>query len=294
MNRAPTADDSRPAAGTRPERGIEIEARDLTRRFGERVALDALSLRIAPGESFALLGANGAGKTTFIRLVTGALLPSAGELRVDGISPALKPDEVHARLGFVMETSRLYPELRVQGFLRFMGGARGLAGEQYVVAPVADSLWLGARWTLAWRHIWNERQLSALSPTQDAVSLRVRRAFGPVTLRAWGRWVESDYPTGRDDDAHEFGAGIGWQVLRNWELVVDASRQENESNRDVFSYRSTRVSGSTISFAPIQRKHIVPTRCPAVSSQFGRPGSRAATTMVTPPSASGTAPCAFT
>ena len=112
----------------RPGRGVAIEATALTRRFGERLALDRLTLRIAPGESFALLGANGAGKTTFIRLVTGALLPTSGELTVDGLSPALRPAEVHARLGFVMETSRLYPEQRVQGFLRFMGGARGLAG----------------------------------------------------------------------------------------------------------------------------------------------------------------------
>jgi ABC-2 type transport system ATP-binding protein len=112
----------------RPRLGVAVEARGLTRRFGAQLALDAVSLRIAPGESFALLGANGAGKTTFIRLVTGFLLPSAGGVTVDGISPALQPDQVHARLGFVMETSRLYPELRVRGFLRFMGGARGLAG----------------------------------------------------------------------------------------------------------------------------------------------------------------------
>ena len=112
----------------RKGRGVAVEARELTRRFGPQLALDAVTLRIAPGESFALLGANGAGKTTFIRLVTGFLLPSAGSITVDGISPALRPSQVHARLGFVMETSRLYPELRVRGFLRFMGGARGLAG----------------------------------------------------------------------------------------------------------------------------------------------------------------------
>jgi ABC-2 type transport system ATP-binding protein len=109
-------------------KGAAVEARGLTRRFGPTLALDGLTLAIAPGESFALLGANGAGKTTFIRLVTGYLLPSGGSIAVDGVSPALHPDRVHARLGFVMETSRLYPELSVRGFLRFMGGARGLAG----------------------------------------------------------------------------------------------------------------------------------------------------------------------
>lgn len=123
-----------PLARTEPDRtpqqgcGVAVEARGLTRRFGPQLALDAVTLRIGPGESFALLGPNGAGKTTFVRLVTGYLLPSAGSITVDGVSPALRPSEIHARLGFVMETSRLYPELRVRGFLRFMGGARGLGG----------------------------------------------------------------------------------------------------------------------------------------------------------------------
>jgi len=109
-------------------RGATVKAEALSRRFGEHLALDALSLAIEPGESFGLLGANGAGKTTFIRLVTGYLLPSAGDVTVDGFSPVTQAREVHARLGFAAETSRLYPELRVEGFLRFAGEIRGLAG----------------------------------------------------------------------------------------------------------------------------------------------------------------------
>jgi ABC-2 type transport system ATP-binding protein len=105
-----------------------IRARGLTRRFGRHLALDRLDLDVPERESFALLGANGAGKTTFIRLVTGYLLPSAGTLEVDGLSPAERPRAVHERLGFVMETTRLYPELRVRSFLRFCGGARNLSG----------------------------------------------------------------------------------------------------------------------------------------------------------------------
>jgi ABC-2 type transport system ATP-binding protein len=107
---------------------VGIETYELTRVFGTHRALDAISLRIEPGEAFGLLGANGAGKTTLIRLMTGFLLPSSGSVTVDGFSPATHSAEVHARLGFVAETSRLYPDLRVAGFLRFAGGARGLAG----------------------------------------------------------------------------------------------------------------------------------------------------------------------
>jgi len=111
-----------------PNGGVAVEARGLTRRFGDQLAVDDVTFSIGPGETFGLLGANGAGKTTLIRLVTGYLLPTAGSVRVDDLSPSTHAREVHARIGFAAETSRLYPDLRVRGFLRFVGGARGLAG----------------------------------------------------------------------------------------------------------------------------------------------------------------------
>ena len=116
-------------------RGAAIEAKALTRRFGDRPAVSDLDLRIEAGESFGLLGANGAGKTTFIRLLTGYLVPSSGTVTVDGFSPIADARAVHERIGFVAETSRLYPELRVRGFLRFAGGVRGLSG-----APLRDAV----------------------------------------------------------------------------------------------------------------------------------------------------------
>jgi len=128
--RAPGDGPAAPAAAA-PEtvaRGARVVARDLTRRFGRNTALDQLSLEIAPGETFGLLGANGAGKTTFIRLITGYLVPTAGHVEVDGHSPVTDPRAVHARLGYVAETSRLYPDLRVESFLRFAGEVHGLSG----------------------------------------------------------------------------------------------------------------------------------------------------------------------
>jgi ABC-2 type transport system ATP-binding protein len=137
--------------GDGKRQGVGIEARGLTRRFGRHVALDGLTLEIAPGEAFGLLGTNGAGKTTFIRLVTGYLLPSSGRVLVDGLSPEREPAAVRARLGFVAETSRLYPELRVRAFLRFAGGTRNMRGPQlahaidenvarFQLEPVAERL----------------------------------------------------------------------------------------------------------------------------------------------------------
>jgi ABC-2 type transport system ATP-binding protein len=110
--------------------GVGVTARALTRRFGDHLAVDRVDLRIAPGARFSLLGANGAGKTTFIRMLTGFLLPTSGELTLDGISPARHPHAVNKHISFSMETACLYPELRVSALLRFLGGARGLRGRE--------------------------------------------------------------------------------------------------------------------------------------------------------------------
>jgi ABC-2 type transport system ATP-binding protein len=109
-----------------PRAGARLEARGLCRRFGPHLALNDFDLDIEPGETFGLLGANGAGKTTFIRLATGYMIPSAGTIEIDGISSASEPRRVQSRLGYVPETPRLYPELRVRGFLRFVAGLRGM------------------------------------------------------------------------------------------------------------------------------------------------------------------------
>jgi len=108
--------------------GAHIEARGLTRLFGDFVALDGLDLEIDRGETFGLLGANGAGKTTFIRLLTGFLLPSAGTVTVDGVSSVDDAATVQMGLGYAPERPRLYPELSVRRYLRFAGGLRQLRG----------------------------------------------------------------------------------------------------------------------------------------------------------------------
>ena len=109
--------------------GVRVEAVGLSRRFAERVALHEIDLSVEAGEAFALLGVNGAGKTTFIRILAGLLTPSRGDLRVDGLSSATHPREVQHRLGFVSEVSHLYPELGVERFLAIAAGLRGLAGK---------------------------------------------------------------------------------------------------------------------------------------------------------------------
>ncbi len=101
-------------------------------------ALDDLSLDVEPGETLGLLGANGAGKTTFLRLLTGYLLPTGGCVTIDGLSPTESSRAVHQRLGFSAERPMLYPELRVAQYLRFAGGLHGLRGAALARAVAAS------------------------------------------------------------------------------------------------------------------------------------------------------------
>jgi len=88
-----------------------LECRQVAKRFGEVVALEALDLTVAPGEVFCLLGANGAGKSTTINLLLGFLTPTSGTVRVDGVDPAANPQAARARLAYIPEQVNLYPLL---------------------------------------------------------------------------------------------------------------------------------------------------------------------------------------
>ncbi|MFQ5513358.1 MAG: ABC transporter ATP-binding protein [Myxococcota bacterium] len=106
----------------------KIEARDVTKRFGDRVVLDRLSLEIPPGEIFGLIGPNGAGKTTFLRILTGYWLPTSGDVLVDGLSVVESPYAVQQRLGYACEQPKLYMDHRVETFLTLIGELRGMHG----------------------------------------------------------------------------------------------------------------------------------------------------------------------
>jgi ABC-2 type transport system ATP-binding protein len=107
-----------------------IVARGLTRRFGSFVAVDAVSFEVEPGEIFGYLGANGAGKSTTIRMLTGLLAPSGGEARVAGHDVGAEPTAVKAAIGYMSQKFSLYLDLPVRENLLFFGGAYGLAGRE--------------------------------------------------------------------------------------------------------------------------------------------------------------------
>jgi ABC-2 type transport system ATP-binding protein len=105
-----------------------ISASGLTRRFGAFTAVDRVTFDVERGEIFGYLGANGAGKSTTIRMLTGLLAPSAGAARVAGHDVAADPDGVKAAIGYMSQKFSLYLDLPVLENLLFFGGAYGLSG----------------------------------------------------------------------------------------------------------------------------------------------------------------------
>jgi ABC-2 type transport system ATP-binding protein len=100
-----------------------IEARGLTKRFGEITAVDALDLTLSAGRIYGLLGPNGSGKTTLIRLLTGLARPTSGEARVLGVR---MPDRENlARIGYMTQADGIYIELSVWENLRFFAALSG-------------------------------------------------------------------------------------------------------------------------------------------------------------------------
>jgi ABC-2 type transport system ATP-binding protein len=103
-----------------------ISIRSLTRKYGSVVAVNDFSLEIARGEIVGLLGHNGAGKTTVMKVLTGFLEASSGSVTVDGIDVGADRIEAQRLIGYLPENAPLYPEMLVQEYLQMMGELRGL------------------------------------------------------------------------------------------------------------------------------------------------------------------------
>ena len=104
-----------------------VVAKNLGKRFGTFVALQPVDARVWPGEFFGVMGPNGAGKSTFIRLLTGQLRPSIGQVHVLGINAERDPQKLKANIGIVPESESPPSYLTAYEFLVFVGTLRGVA-----------------------------------------------------------------------------------------------------------------------------------------------------------------------
>ena len=109
---------------------LAIDVRGLTRKFGAFVAVNDLSFSVKQGEIFGFLGANGAGKSTTIRMLCGLLKPTSGTALVGGVDVSRDPESVKRGIGYMSQKFSLYEALTVDQNIRFFGGIYGLSGDR--------------------------------------------------------------------------------------------------------------------------------------------------------------------
>ena len=105
-----------------------IKLTEVTRCYGQAQALKNVSFEVHRGEIVGFLGPNGAGKTTTMKIITGFLAPTRGSVDVDGFDVVEDSLEVRRRIGYLPENSPVYPDMRVDDYLSFVGRIRGLSG----------------------------------------------------------------------------------------------------------------------------------------------------------------------
>ncbi len=108
-----------------------VSVNNLTKKFGNFVSVDNISFNVKEGEIFGFLGANGAGKSTTIRMLCGILEPTSGDALVGGFSINSEPDKVKNSIGYMSQRFSLYNDLTVQENIDFFGGVYGLSGSNF-------------------------------------------------------------------------------------------------------------------------------------------------------------------
>jgi ABC-2 type transport system ATP-binding protein len=116
-----------------------IDARGLTRRFGSFTAVDAITFQMEQGEVFGFLGANGAGKTTAMRMLIGLLKPTSGSATVAGYDIGTQAEQVRRRIGYMSQKFSLYEDLTVQENITLYGGIYGVS-DRDIVTRTGDIL----------------------------------------------------------------------------------------------------------------------------------------------------------
>jgi ABC-2 type transport system ATP-binding protein len=108
----------------------DLVIENLSKKYGDVVALSGVSIKIGSGEVVGLLGPNGAGKSTLLKIIVGILRPTSGTVRIDGIDVVENPEAAKRIIGYVPENASLYTNLTVIEFLRFVGKIRGVPDDE--------------------------------------------------------------------------------------------------------------------------------------------------------------------
>ncbi|MCH8903009.1 MAG: ATP-binding cassette domain-containing protein [Bacteroidetes bacterium] len=106
---------------------MEISVQNLTKVYGPQTAVDGISFEVKKGEIMGFLGPNGAGKTTTMKMITGYMAPTSGDVLIDGVSMREKSDQIMKKIGYLPENNPLYLDMPVLKYLRFIAELQGIS-----------------------------------------------------------------------------------------------------------------------------------------------------------------------
>lgn len=194
-----------------------IETNQLTKRFGTFTAVDRISFQVGRGEIFGFLGANGAGKTTAMRMLSGLSVPTSGEARVAGFDVYTQSEEIKRHIGYMSQKFSLYGDLKVDENIRLFGGIYGLRGRRLSAKTdelldilalqgerhtLVDALPLGWKQKLAFSvAILHEPTLVFLDEPTGGVDPVTRRQFWELIYEASERGITVFVTTHYMDEA---------------------------------------------------------------------------------------------
>lgn len=194
-----------------------IETKELTKRFGGFTAVDRISFHVGEGEIFGFLGANGAGKTTAMRMLCGLSKPTAGMARVAGFDVSRHAEAVKRHIGYMIQRFSLYGDLKVWENIRLFGGIYGLPSKQLAAKTdellellhlederntLVDSLPLGWKQKLAFSvAVIHEPKIVFLDEPTGGVDPATRRQFWELIYAAASRGITIFVTTHYMDEA---------------------------------------------------------------------------------------------
>lgn len=235
-----------------------IEAEHLTKKFGQFIAVDNITFEVEKGEIFGFLGANGAGKTTAMRMLCGLSKPTAGHGKVAGYDIEKQSEEVKANIGYMSQKFALYEDLKVWENLRLYGGIYGVPKKE--IGPKIDaalkqlgiqdekntmvkSLPLGWKQKLAFSaSIFHEPKIVFLDEPTGGVDPVARRQFWELIYDAADRGITIFVTTHYMDEA-EYCHRVSIMVDGKIEALDSpkALRQEfNAANMDQIFHQLAR------------------------------------------------------
>lgn len=194
-----------------------IRVKNLVKKFGDFVANDHLNFEVSPGEIFGFLGANGAGKTTAIRILCGLSFPTSGELEIAGFNVYTEREKIKRNIGYMSQKFSLYEDLNIRENIRFYAGIYGLPKavikrkteeliEELDLGDVANTLIRDI--PLGWRQkvafsvaVFHDPKIVFLDEPTGGVDPLARRQFWEYIYRAAARGITIFVTTHYMDEA---------------------------------------------------------------------------------------------